>query len=242
MDKISPYIAGRDIGEAYTRALDSRLTNVFPHRYRIIHVSEPLESVTSVPSSLDIDDWKESLNAGAALRRFESYEFHDGSTGRFWVQDRIEELFSGMYATRLTQPDNQIEQITERLNKGNHGQTTNALVAQVFQKEPDLRHATHGRPLAPDMACMTQLQFRPERDTLSLYAIFRSQYFDTKCYGNLISLAILLAKVCEQTGYEPGHLVETAHNTTFRDYEDAKGLHAHLNSKEEVCEKQPMMQ
>lgn len=226
MDYMSPHMVGRDIGTAYSRVLDSRLKNVFPHRYRTIHISDPITSLNSLPSSLDWDDWRDIVNAGEPLSPFESYEFHDGTTGRFWVQDRIDELFDGMYAARLAGGDrgNQIEQITERLKQGNHGQTTNALVAQVFQQEPDLRHATHGRPLAPDMACMTQLQFRPARDTLNLYAIFRSQYLDTKCYGNLISLAILLAVVCKQSGYEPGYILETAHNTTFRDYEDAQDL------------------
>jgi hypothetical protein len=83
--------------------------------------------------------------------------------------------------------------ITERLSLGNHGQTTNALVAQVFQVDPDLKMATHGRPLAPDMACMKQLQFKPNKDRLNLCAGFRSQYLETKCYGNLYSLAALLA-------------------------------------------------
>lgn len=232
MDDMSPHVVGRDIGTAYTSALDSRIKNVFPHRYRTIHISEPVASLESVPSSLDMDDWRSTLNAGEALRRFESYEFSDGTTGRFWVQDRIDELFSGMYASRLTDGGNQIERITERLKKGNHGQTTNALVAQVFQEEPDLRLATHGRPLAPDIACMTQLQFRPSKDKLNLYSVFRSQYFDTKCYGNLISLAVLLAVVCNQTGYEPGYILETVHNSHFRNYEDAKGLYTALTATE----------
>jgi len=176
MDTINPHVSGADIGQAYARVLDSRIQNDFPHRYRIIHIDDPVDSVDSTPETLDMDDWRDTVNAGEALEAFESYEFSGGSTGRFWVQDRIDELFNGMYATRLTDGGNQVERITERLKKGNHGQTTNALVAQVFREEPDLRHATHGRPLAPDMACLTQLQFRPTKDQLNLYAIFRSQY------------------------------------------------------------------
>jgi thymidylate synthase len=116
----------------------------------------------------------------------------------------------------------------DRLKQGNHGQTTNALVAQVFQVDPDLDRATDGRPLAPDMACLTQLQFKPKKDHLNLYATFRSQYFDTKCYGNLLSLAMLLAIVCDRTGYDPGILVETVHNTTLRSTDDAIKLNADL--------------
>lgn len=233
LDGTTPYVVGDDIGEAYTRALDSRITNDFPHRYRTIHISNPVGSVDSIPSLLDFEAWRSTVNAGTALRPFQNYEFHDGTTGQVWVQNRIEELFDGMYASRLRDGTNQIELITQRLKKGNHGQTTNALVAQVFREEPDLQQATHGRPLAQDMACMTQLQFRPTKDRLNLYSVFRSQYFDTKCYGNLISLAILLARVCHRAGYEPGYLVETVHNSHFRNHSDAKGLHSQLISSQE---------
>ena len=230
---VSPHVVGDDVGDAYARALNSRLENEYPHRYRTIHISDPIGTFDSTPHSVQWDHWQDVVNAGDVLGSFESYEFSDGSTGRFWVQDRIDELFSGIYATRLTDGGNQVEQITTRLQKGNHGQTTNALVAQVFRIEPDLRHATHGRPLAPDMACLTQLQFRPSKNKLNLYATFRSQYFDTKCYGNLISLAILLAAVCDRTDYEPGYLLETAYNTTFRDREDAENLDTLLREANE---------
>jgi hypothetical protein len=238
----SPHVSGASIGDAYTRALESRLKNDWDHRYRFVHVSDPVTSIDSLPSSIDFDDWRSTVNAGDALSAFESYRFYDGTTGHKWIQSRIDELFDGMYDVRLRDGRNQLEQITERLKKGNHGQTTNALVAQVFRDDPDLEMATHGRPLAPDIACLTQLQFRPTRDTLNLYSVFRSQFFDTKCYGNLISLAILLARVCDKTGYEPGFILETVHNTHFRDHDDAKGLYDAIKREGSECTEQKTTQ
>ncbi|WP_440007701.1 hypothetical protein [Halomicrococcus sp. SG-WS-1] len=226
----TPYVAAPEVGTAYSALLQSRLHGLFPHDYHIIHISDPVSSLDYQNLTIERADWEKIVNAGEALYPFESFEFYDGTTGGYWVQDRIEELFSGMYAARLTARRNQIQLIADRLKQGNHGQTTNALVAQVFQLEPDLRKATHGRPLASNIACLTQLQFKPRREQLHLYATFRSQYLDTKCYGNLLSLALLLAEMCRQTGYEPGYIVETAHNSIFRDSSDARRLHSVLSN------------
>lgn len=231
---ITAEVVGGSIGEAYTRALGSRLGGLFPHRYRLIHIAEPITSLDTIPDTLEWDAWQDIVHAGEALSTFEDFEFTDSSTGGFWVQDRIEELFSGLYASRLTAPRNQIEMITDRLKQGNHGQTTNALVAQSFQLDPDLEEATHGRPLAPDIACLTQVQVRPDKNRLNMYATFRSQYLDTECYGNLISLAMLLAIICDRTGYEPGYLVEVAHNTTFRNADDARRLYTRLTEESKL--------
>jgi thymidylate synthase len=57
---------------------------------------------------------------------------------------------------------------------------------------------------------------------LNLIATFRSQYFDTKAYGNLIALAILLYDMCKKTGYEPGEIISTAHKALFYSDKDKK--------------------
>lgn len=58
-------------------------------------------------------------------------------------------------------------------------------------------------------------------------AVFRSQFFDTKAYGNFIALAILLHKMCKATGYDPGAIVSTANKVTF----DARNdLYKHLRA------------
>lgn len=224
-----PYVAASDIGAAYTALLKSRVQERSPHDYHVVHIADPVSSTDYDEFSIERDHWLEIVNAGEALSRFESYEFHDGSTGRYWVQDRIEELFGGLYADRLTDPRNQVEMVVDRLKIGNHGQTTNALVAQPYHLEPDLEKATHGRPLASDIPCLTQLQFKPKRKKLNLYVTFRSQYIDTKCYGNLISLALLLAEICRRTGYEPGYMVEEVHNPIFRNSGDGRQLSSALS-------------
>ncbi|ARS90791.1 hypothetical protein [Natrarchaeobaculum aegyptiacum] len=224
-----PHIIAPDIGTAYTELLESRVEGQCPYDYHVIHIADPVSTTDYDEFSLERTNWTEIVNAGDALSRFESYEFNDGSAGRYWLQDRVEELFEGLYGERLTGPPNQIEMIVDRLDQGNHGQTTNALVAQPYQLEPDLEKATHGRPLAADIPCLTQLQFKPRRDKLHLYTTFRSQYVDTKCYGNLISLALLLAEVCRRTEYDPGYMVEGVHNPIFRNSSDGKGLASKLS-------------
>lgn len=102
----------------------------------------------------------------------------------------------------------------KKSQKRMHGGSTNALVCQVFQMK-DLKEACLPRPRAPKVACLTQIDFKPKKDKLNLFAVFRSQYFNNKAYGNFISLAILLCKTCEETGYNPGFLVSTANNVTF---------------------------
>jgi thymidylate synthase len=103
--------------------------------------------------------------------------------------------------------------ITDRLKEGLHGSNTNSMVAQVFQLE-DLERACVARPNSSGMACVTQLQFHPRGDKLHLYQTLRSQYIDLKGYGNLVSAATLLTKVCAQTGYLPGSIIEHVHNVT----------------------------
>jgi len=59
-------------------------------------------------------------------------------------------------------------------------------------------------------------------------AVFRSQFFDTKTYGNFIALAILLYKVCQVTGYKPGAVVSTANKVTFDAHRN--DLYKHLRA------------
>lgn len=232
-----PYAIGSDIGAAYSALLEAQVQGYCPYDYHVLHIDEPVSTTDYDEFSIERDRWLEIVNAGDTLKRFESYEFHDGSTGRYWVQDRVEELFGGLYADRLIEPRNQVEMIIDRLRKKTHGQTTNALVAQPYQLEPDLEKATHGRPLASDIPCLTQLQFKPRRDKLHLYTTFRSQYVDTKCYGNLISLALLLAEVCRKAGYEPGYMVEEVHNPIFRNSSDGEGLASELSSVSSLADR-----
>lgn len=60
-------------------------------------------------------------------------------------------------------------------------------------------------------------------------AVFRSQYFDTKAYGNFIALAILLYKICQKTGYKPGCIVSIANKITFDGHKNSLCQHFKRN-------------
>lgn len=208
-----PYATGTTIGEAYRKALLKTDTS---GSHLTVRVTNPVRITDEVPETLTISDWGNVLNVGWEFGYYESYDFEresgktNGSTGRDWINDRMLEMFEGMYWERA---GDQLEQIRDRLKQGNHGACTNALVAQVFGEE-DLEKATAGVPSQKGMACITQLQFRPSRKELDLFMTLRSQYIDLKGYGNLISAAALLQKMCHETDYEPGELVETVNNVT----------------------------
>ena len=91
--------------------------------------------------------------------------------------------------------------------------------------DEDLKAACQHRPRASGLRCLTQIDFKPKRDELNLMAVFRSQFFDTKAYGNFIALAILLYKICQNTGYKPGAIVSTANNVTFDGHRDSLYQH-----------------
>lgn len=227
-----PHVAAESIGDAWFEGFCKLMNDRLPHRNLSIHITDPVVQSHGLPDSTEMEDWEPYLNVGTIYDEYTAFDFgtatdYEGTTGQDWIDSRLYELFEGLYHDRMTNPD-QIQMITERLQQGLHGGCTNALVAQVFDVEDDLEVATSGRPFAKDMSCLTQLQFRPKKDELHLFATFRSQYLDTKAYGNLISLAMLLAQVCEKTGYEPGVLVERVNNTICMDRSVAKDLYNQL--------------
>ncbi|BAW32136.1 putative thymidylate synthase [Methanothermobacter sp. MT-2] len=72
------------------------------------------------------------------------------------------------------------------------------------------------------------IDFKPIKDKLNLMAVFRSQSFDTKAYGNFIALAILLHRMCQAAGYKPGAIVSTANKVTFDGHKN--DLYKHLRA------------
>lgn len=225
-DGAPPYITDATIGTTYRRGL-ARYTTGLPHNHLVLLVEDPIVSAANI-DSLDVTDWEDTPNLGWEYDVFCPFEFDrtsgfvDGNTGKDWLNDRLHELYEGMYATRLEDPD-QLEMVIRQLQTGHHGSCTNALVVQVF-RDGDLELATQGTPNADGMACMTQLQFRPRKDTLDLYMTLRTQYVDLKGYGNLVAAATLLSKVCERTGYAPGILVEYVNNAIAYDADAARRL------------------
>lgn len=235
----APFVEGESIGEAYLGALDFILNTKVktPYSYLTVHISRPIlnASTESLPESLNIDDWSKIINLGEAVyKRFSKFNFskecnRGGSLGKDWINDRILELLHprGGYYKRLRECKrfgekfDQLDMVEHRLLSKNkkgekmHGVSTNALVCQVFEPGKDLERACKPRPQAKGLSCLTELDFKPKKTKLNLFAVFRSQFFDTKAYGNFISLAILLSKMCRKTNYEPGYLVSTANNVTF---------------------------
>lgn len=222
------YIAGTTIGEAYRRALEEYVGGL-DQDHLVVEVEAPVETVW-VPNSLHVEDWAPGLNLGWEYDVFCGYDFDHESTlvggtdGRAWLDDRLHELYRGMYAERLRDPD-QVGMVIDRLKQRMHGSCTNALVVQVFRDE-DLGRACVSRPNNGDMACVTQLQFHPKRDRLNLHMVLRSQYIDLKGYGNLVAAATLLSNVCARTGYRPGHIIEHVNNVTALAEEHPRALAA----------------
>ena len=227
-DKI-PFVKGKNIGEAYINTLDLLINRKLSYPFLILHIAQPtlVDSIGRLPTSYNVDDWGKILNLGVIFEVFSKYDFsktcgRGGSLGKDWINDRNWELLhpEGGYYKRLAR-FRQLERVVERLNvrdkrgKRMHGGSTNALICQVFHPDRDLIDACKPRPRARGLACLTELDFKPKGKKLHLFSIFRSQYFDTKAYGNLISLSMLLCKICKKTDYKPGTLTSTANNITF---------------------------
>lgn len=222
------HVEGKSIGEAYLRALkllESDRGNV--HWYLSVHISRPIERLLgNAPSSFEIRDWHKVINIGEdEYRAFVSYQFSTadhwtgGKSGEDWINGRIRDRHSpnGYYnkALRNGYRFDQLEHVKGRLQKKMHGGSTNALVCQVFLPEYDLLKACRSVPRVSGVRCLSLIDFKPLRDELNLMAVFRSQYFDTKACGNFIALAILLYRMCQDTGYKPGAIVSTADKVTF---------------------------
>ena len=100
-------MASQAVQANWVTFLESRVQGLCPYDYHVLHITNPVSSTDYDEFSIVRDRWLEVVNTGDTLSRFERFEFYDGSTGRYWVQDRIEELFGGLYADRLIEPRNQ---------------------------------------------------------------------------------------------------------------------------------------
>jgi hypothetical protein len=227
-------VEGRSIGEAYIKALEAVVENRVPYWYLTVHISQPIRDTRMKRSisSLEVRDWLDVINVeDKVFQAFSKFRFSKadpwtkGCTGEDWINGRIKDLLhpDGYYnrALRSGFSFDQLEKVEERLRardkrgKKMHGGTSNALVCQVFLPHEDLKRACLSRPCVQGLRCLAMIDFKPGGDTLNLMAVFRSQYFDTKAYGNFIALAILLYKMCRRTDYRPGAIVSTTNKVTF---------------------------
>ena len=226
-EEILPCVVGDSIGKAYFKALELLMNKSNPYRHLTVNISQPFCDglIKESPESLDINDWCNILNVGQPIyERFCQFKFPKKRkdwkvTGKDWINDRINALLrpNGEYYGRLKE---QIEFVENRLKADLHGSCTNALVCQVFLPCDLEKACIPIRPNRGKLPCLTMLDFKPKIinkvKKLGVFAIYRSQFFDIKAYGNFISLAILLYRVCQKTKYEPDFIVSTANNAIFR--------------------------
>ncbi len=239
------YIEGESIGEAYFKAFKAMVNAKLPRWYLMVHISRPIFENSMKISSLDVSDWLKVINVGDRVyEAFIRFKFSkkdgwtEGYSGKDWINGRIQDLLSDQsyYNRSLSEgfSFDQLREVEKRLSardkKGNkmHGGSTNALVCILFSPTEDLKAACRPCPRAEGVRCLTQIDFKPIRDELNLMAVFRSQFFDTKAYGNFIALAILLYKMCQATGYKPGAIVSTANKVTFDGHKNS--LYKHLSA------------
>jgi len=205
------YIEGESIGDAYLKAFTTKLNEENEFLYLIIHIKKPIKEIKNKEisdSNLDIENWLDVINVGEKVyETFIKFEFSKkeekwskGNSGKDWINGRIKDLLhsDGYYnkALRKGYSIDQLEAVRKRLTELPHSSSTNALVCNVFSSE-DLKKACNTL-MAPNIRCLTQIDFKPVKKNLNLIATFRSQYFDTKAYGNLIALAILLYDMCKK--------------------------------------------
>ena len=151
-------------------------------------------------------------------------------TGDWWIQDRMRAVFDegGEYYPYLHR-NRHMEYILSSLKDYRRHQhptwNANRFVLTLFDPASDLHRSR--RPAPP---CLSMLSFHPKkRQKLSLVAIFRAQYVDTKAYGNILSLAELQKRVCNQTGFEAGSLHSVASKLISRhNVNTIKRLHRQL--------------
>lgn len=246
---MSALVEGKSIGETYVAGLKQAVEGKLPFWYLTFHCSQPiLRHRRCVGVSLDIRDHLRAINVGEDIfQKFCKFRFSntDESTGDNsglgWINGRIISLLDdqeGRYKEHLSrrfgfdQLDAVIERLKARDRNGRRitGGSINALVCTVYDPNDDLRRACKPRPRTTSICCVTQIDFKPIGDRLNLMATFRSQYLDLKAYGNLISLAILLDRMCHRTGYAPGAVVSTTHKVVFGDPPHYRGreLYEHM--------------
>jgi len=157
------------------------------------------------------------VEGSASVRTaFEDYEFPDGRTGKWWIENRIKALFDakGEYWEPLHRND-QFEYVISTLKGMQQGiiarWNANRQIISLFNPTKDL-HTSR----APTPPCLISLCFYPVQQALTLIATFRAQYTDAKAYGNLLSLVMLLEKVSKETGFKPLRLYNIAQKTTLK--------------------------
>lgn len=227
MKRECKHIVKDDLTSAYVDSLKRVVENGYVFALTT-EVERPVLGSVYVDDELDLI----GLNLDREIhRRFETFDFN-GKTGAWWIDDRIRELFAGLYHRAICKHD-QLDFVKNALKKFQTRKYTwcsNRLLCVTFDHADKYTSHVHlsRTPIPP---CLTLLDFKPERKKLHLIAVWRAQYFDTKAYGNLISLAIMLRTVCKNTGFEPGHVISIASKAILKNKKNARSLAKSLESQ-----------
>lgn len=233
MSRESKYIVKDDLTSAYVDSLKIALRDHYVFAL-VTEVERPILEFADNELSLS------GLNLDKEMhRRFEAFQFKDGRTGKEWIEDRIHELFAGLYHVAISKhgqldfAQSALKEILRARADPKRRGTYNWLYNRIFcltchYEDRKFSHLHLSK--MPNPPCLTLLDFKPEQEKLHLIAFWRAQYFDTKAYGNLISLAVLLGNVCRYTGFQSGHVISIASKAIFKNMRDGKSLVRSLES------------
>ena len=222
-----PYVFEENLSTCYLKSLEK----VIAEEYIYSLVSE-----ISVPMIDDIDRKVDVIKSETIQKtynligvniddnihsRYKDFYFYKDKYKKDWygrdkIADRIRTLFEGSYYKalnrRIKDGKRQLDYVKNHLKGGKiKGKIHNTFICSVFTSDRDLCY--------PDAHCLVSIDFKPERGKLHLIANWRAQYFNTKAYGNLISLAMLLRNICKESrtdknkksGFMPGRIISIAH-------------------------------
>lgn len=222
-----PYVIAEDISTSYVKSLEKVIREGYIYG---------LVTVSSIPLLDNLDEEIDVIKSEIINKRykllgvnindkvhsnFKNFYFYMDKKSRKWygrdkIADRIHTLFEGNYykalCRRIKNGQIQLEYVRNHLKGGKiKGKIHNTLICTVFDPDRDT--------CFPGAHCLMSIDFKPEKGRLHLIANWRAQFFNTKAYGNLLSLAMLLRNTCKESrinqskksGFLPGKLISIAH-------------------------------
>ena len=161
--------------------IDRSLALEKPHRMRDV-------ARTIMPSSvLEARDWERRATRLAAL-----------PLPRFYFKRMV------AYPTSLGYV-NQLKVVIQGLNKRNR------LKARLVDPGPMVfTNADRGPAQQQGFPCLSEIQFHRQDRNLTLTVIYRSQYYDTKAYGNFMGLSRVALLAARETNLCIGELIVVA--------------------------------
>jgi len=233
-----PYINEKDISTAYLKSFEMVVNG--NHVYALVtRISEPIlndiDKVVDTIQGMDLVGLNLDNKIHESFKEFPvSKEKAKVWYGRDWIVDRVNVLLKpgGDYFKGLEreidvngQHMKQIDFIKDGLTKlckkkqrlsSAYGWKDNTFSCLVFCPSEDYYPFDTRTRGGRTPRCLLTLDFKPEGRKLHLIATWRAQFFNTKAYGNFISLAMLLREICKYTGFQPGSLISIANKAILK--------------------------